>query len=207
MNQKWILLFAVLALSACQSKKPQVVAAVPAPEVVVLSPALVDPVVVAAPVVAEVPAPVAPAPVVALAPAVVAPVVAAHPVVPAKPVVAAPVVKPVPKVTVPAPVAAVTKLVTIPVVAKAAGLTDVEALALAKKKNCLACHAVDKKVVGPAWKDVAAKYRGNAGAQAKLEAKVAKGGSGSWGAMPMPPQPQVAAEERTQLVRFILNLK
>ncbi|MEQ1914194.1 MAG: c-type cytochrome [Sideroxydans sp.] len=199
MNQKWILLFAVLALSACQSKKPQVVAVVPAPEVVALVPA---------PVLAEEPAPVAPATVVEPAvPVVVAPVVATQPVVPANPVVVAPVVKPIPKVTASAPVAAVTKPVTAPVVAKVAGLTDAEALALAKKKNCLACHAVDKKVVGPAWKDVAAKNRGDAGAQAKLEAKIAKGGSGAWGAMPMPAQPQVAAEERTQLVRFILNLK
>ena len=53
--------------------------------------------------------------------------------------------------------------------------------ALAKKYNCLACHAVDKKVIGPAYKDVAAKYKGDAGAEAKLIAKVKNGGSGTWG--------------------------
>jgi len=60
--------------------------------------------------------------------------------------------------------------------------------ALAKKKNCLACHAVDKKVVGPAYKDVAAKYAGQNVAP-KLVAKVMKGGSGVWGAIPMPANP------------------
>lgn len=82
-----------------------------------------------------------------------------------------------------------------------------EAIALAKKRNCFACHMVDKKVVGPAWKDIAAKYRGDAGAQARLEGKIAKGGSGVWGSMAMPAQPQLSAEERTLLTRFILNLK
>jgi cytochrome c len=66
---------------------------------------------------------------------------------------------------------------------------------------------IDKKVVGPAWKDVAAKYRGDAGAQARMEAKIGKGGSGAWGSMAMPAQPQVTAEERVLLARFILNLK
>jgi len=62
-------------------------------------------------------------------------------------------------------------------------------------------------VVGPAWKDVAAKYRGDAGAQARLETKIAKGGSGAWGSMAMPAQPQLNEAERTLLVRYILNLK
>jgi len=92
-------------------------------------------------------------------------------------------------------------------VAAPTAVSDAEGLALAKKRNCLACHAVDKKVVGPAWKEVAAKYRGDAGAQARMEVKIGKGGSGAWGSMAMPPQPQVTAEERTTLARFILNLK
>src|SRR5512135_937711 len=63
--------------------------------------------------------------------------------------------------------------------------------ALAKKYNCLACHAVDKKVIGPAYQDVAAKYKGDAGAEAKLIAKVKNGGSGTWGQIPMPPNSSV----------------
>ena len=78
---------------------------------------------------------------------------------------------------------------------------------MAKAKNCLACHAVDKKVVGPAYKDVAAKYAGQKDAPAKLEAKVMKGGSGVWGPVPMPDNPQVNAAEAMQLVAWILTLK
>jgi cytochrome c len=79
--------------------------------------------------------------------------------------------------------------------------------ALAKKKNCLVCHTVDKKVVGPSYKDVAAKYKGDASAVAKLSAKVIKGGSGSFGAAPMPANPQVNEAEAKQLVTWILSLK
>ncbi|MDH2916322.1 MAG: c-type cytochrome [Gallionella sp.] len=86
-------------------------------------------------------------------------------------------------------------------------MSDADGIALAKKRNCFACHMVDKKVVGPAWKDVAVRYHGDAGAQARLEAKITKGGSGVWGSMAMPAQPQVTADECTLLVRFILNLK
>jgi len=78
---------------------------------------------------------------------------------------------------------------------------------LAKSKNCLACHSVDKKVVGPAYKDVAAKYAGDAGAEAKLIEKVMKGGKGVWGPIPMPPNPQVNAEEAKKLVEWVLSLK
>jgi len=78
--------------------------------------------------------------------------------------------------------------------------------ALAKSKNCLACHSVDKKLVGPAYKDVAAKYKGDAGAAAKLAEKVMKGGSGTWGQIPMPPNPQVNADEAKKLVEWILSL-
>jgi cytochrome c len=83
----------------------------------------------------------------------------------------------------------------------------VDALALAKKNNCLVCHAVDKKVLGPAWKDVAAKYRGDAKAEAYLVSKIAKGGSGVWGSMAMPAQPKVSEADRRTLVRFVLNLQ
>ena len=61
-------------------------------------------------------------------------------------------------------------------------------MALATSKNCMACHAVDKKLVGPSYKDVAAKYAGQKDAVDKLAAKIVKGGSGVWGAVPMPPQ-------------------
>lgn len=79
--------------------------------------------------------------------------------------------------------------------------------ALAKKKNCLVCHAVDKKLVGPAYKEVAAKYKGDASAAAKLATKVIKGGSGSFGPSPMPANPQVNEAEAKQLVAWILSLK
>lgn len=78
---------------------------------------------------------------------------------------------------------------------------------LAKKKNCLACHAVDKKVVGPSYKDVAAKYKGDKGAVDKLATKVIKGGSGSFGSVPMPANPQVNDAEAKQLVTWILGMK
>lgn len=78
---------------------------------------------------------------------------------------------------------------------------------LAQKKNCLACHAVDKKVLGPAYKDVAAKYAGQKDAVDKLAAKVVKGGSGTWGNIPMPANPQVTDAEAKQLVQWILTLK
>ncbi len=78
---------------------------------------------------------------------------------------------------------------------------------LAKKSACLACHAIDKKVVGPSYKDVAAKYKGNAGAEAMLIAKVKKGGSGTWGQIPMPPNPAVKDEDIKTLVKWILAMK
>ena len=81
-----------------------------------------------------------------------------------------------------------------------------DASALAQQKNCLGCHQVDKKVVGPAYKDVAAKYAGDAGAEAKLIAKVKSGGAGVWGQIPMPPN-NVTDEEAKKLVEWILSLK
>jgi len=79
--------------------------------------------------------------------------------------------------------------------------------ALATAKNCMACHAVDKKLVGPAFKDVAAKYKGDKSAADKLAAKVIKGGSGAWGPVPMPANPQVNDAEAHKLVAWILAQK
>ncbi|NKI96766.1 cytochrome c [Rhizobacter sp. SG703] len=78
---------------------------------------------------------------------------------------------------------------------------------LAQKKNCMACHAIDKKLVGPAYKDVAAKYAGQKDAVDKLSQKVVKGGAGVWGAVPMPANTQVSDAEAKQLVTWILGLK
>jgi cytochrome c len=78
---------------------------------------------------------------------------------------------------------------------------------LLKKNGCTACHAIDKKVVGPAYNDVAAKYKGDAGAPAKLADKVKKGGSGVWGPVPMPPNPQVKDDDLKTMISFILSLK
>lgn len=80
-------------------------------------------------------------------------------------------------------------------------------LELAQKKNCMACHAVDKKVVGPSYKDVAAKYAGQADAVATLTTKVLKGGVGNWGQIPMPANPQVTEAEAKQLVQWIMTQK
>lgn len=75
---------------------------------------------------------------------------------------------------------------------------------LAKAKGCLACHTVDKKLVGPGYQEVAAKYKGQKDAEAKLVEKVMKGGVGTWGQIPMPPN-QVSAAEATTLVKWILG--
>jgi len=79
--------------------------------------------------------------------------------------------------------------------------------ALATAKNCMACHAVDRKLVGPSYKDVAAKYNGQAGAADKLAAKILKGGSGVWGAIPMPANPQVNEADAKKLAAWILTQK
>lgn len=79
---------------------------------------------------------------------------------------------------------------------------------VAKKNNCTACHAINHKVVGPSWMDVAKKYKGNSEAEAMLIKKVSKGGSGSWGSMPMPANDPAGKkqEQMKQLVEFILGL-
>ena len=81
------------------------------------------------------------------------------------------------------------------------------ATALMQKYGCAACHAVDKKIVGPALQDVAAKYKGDKDAAAKLVQKVTAGGSGAWGSVPMPPNAQVPDADVNALVRWILALK
>lgn len=78
--------------------------------------------------------------------------------------------------------------------------------ALAKAKNCMSCHAIDKKLVGPAYKDVAAKYKGDAGAAAKLAAKIKAGGKGVWGEIPMPPN-NVTEDEAKKLATWVLSQK
>ncbi len=75
---------------------------------------------------------------------------------------------------------------------------------LAKKNNCLACHASEKKLVGPSYKDIAAKYKSDKGAVAKLAEKIKKGGSGVWGPVPMPPNAQVSDADAKALVTWIL---
>ena len=76
--------------------------------------------------------------------------------------------------------------------------------ALAQSKNCMACHAVDKKMVGPSYKDVAAKYKGK-GAEATLAAKIKKGGVGAWGNVPMPPN-NVTDAEAASLAKWVMSL-
>ena len=78
---------------------------------------------------------------------------------------------------------------------------------LAKAKNCMACHAVGNKVVGPAFKDVAAKFAGKKGAEDELVQRVLKGSSGVWGPVPMPANTQVSDAEAHTLVKWILSLK
>lgn len=78
---------------------------------------------------------------------------------------------------------------------------------LAKAKNCMACHTVASKLVGPAYKDVAAKYAGQKGAEDKLVQKVIKGGAGAWGPVPMPANPQVSEAEARSLVKWVMAQK
>ncbi|MGA7179997.1 MAG: c-type cytochrome [Thiobacillaceae bacterium] len=78
---------------------------------------------------------------------------------------------------------------------------------LAQKNGCLACHGIDKKILGPAYKDVAAKYKGDAGAEAMLFAKVKSGGKGVWGQVPMPPNPKVKDADRKQIIASVMAMK
>lgn len=83
-----------------------------------------------------------------------------------------------------------------------------DGIALAQKNNCFACHKIDTKLVGPAWRDVAKKYKGVADAEHKLVIKVSTGSVGSWGDMPMPAMaPAVKEEDIRALVKFVLSLE
>ncbi len=78
---------------------------------------------------------------------------------------------------------------------------------LAKSKNCVACHSVERKMIGPSYKSVAERYANDASAAGTLSGKVVAGGGGNWGQMPMPPQPGVSKEEAETLVKWILSLQ
>jgi len=80
-------------------------------------------------------------------------------------------------------------------------------LQLAQQQGCLGCHSVDKRIVGPAWKDVANKYRGDAGAEARLLKKVREGGKGNWGDIVQPPNTTTSDADLKTLVKFVLSLK
>ena len=79
--------------------------------------------------------------------------------------------------------------------------------ALAKSKNCMACHAAERKLVGPSYKSVAQKYAGDAKAADMLAIKIVKGGAGVWGAIPMPANPQVSEADAKKLVAWVLSMK
>jgi cytochrome c len=96
--------------------------------------------------------------------------------------------------------------VAIGLIANGAALAA-DAQQLLKAKNCLACHTLDKKLVGPAYKDVAAKYKSRKDAQAYLEGKIRGGSNGVWGPVPMPPNGTVSADEAKTLASFILKVK
>lgn len=177
--QNIVLASLLIALAGCQKEE-----AAPAP----------TPAAPAKPAAAEMAAPPA-----AMAAAVSQPATASTPApAAADPAAAKPAAAPAPAAA--APAVAATAAMTGP-----AGAND--PLQLAKTKGCFACHTLDKKLVGPAWKDVAAKYRGDATAEAKLVDKVGKGGVGVWGTIPMPPNTLVSEADRKTLVKFILTLK
>ena len=90
--------------------------------------------------------------------------------------------------------------------ALSAAMPALAGIELAQKKNCLSCHTLDQKLVGPAYRDVAAKYAGRDDALALLSAKVQKGGTGVWGTAVMPPNP-VTPDEARELVSWILSLQ
>lgn len=89
----------------------------------------------------------------------------------------------------------------------ALAVDEVAAMDLAKKNNCLACHSIDKKLVGPAWRDVGKKYAGDAAAAEQLAMKVKKGTKGTWGTLPMPPNATVKNDDIKTLVEYVLSLK
>ena len=99
------------------------------------------------------------------------------------------------------------KSATLAAILAIAALPAIANEELAKKNACTACHAVDKKIVGPAFKEVAAKYRNDKTAEAKLVKKVKEGGVGVWGQVPMPPNSTVSDKDIQTLVKWVLSLK
>lgn len=208
-TQNIFLMSSLVALYGCQPETPaQQAAAVPpsvasAPAEQAVHPAVSE---------ATVAAPVQQA---ELAPAEKAAQPTAHKKIVAAEKVLQPVVAENPAPAAPAPAVAVPAAKAEPAPAAETKLevkpepavSEAEAMQLAKKNNCFACHAIDKKIVGPAWKDVAAKYRGDTGAEARLSDKIAKGGSGVWGVMAMPASPQISDGDRKTLAKFVLSLK
>jgi len=134
-----------------------------------------------------------------------------EPAAPAAPAAPAPVASasPIASAAAATPVAAAPAPAPVPTAAAApAGALDQKsAEAMMQKNGCAACHGIDKKIVGPAYVDVAAKYRGDKNALAQLSQKVKAGGSGVWGAVPMPPNAQVSDADIKSLVSWILTLK
>ena len=98
------------------------------------------------------------------------------------------------------------RLIALTVAAVVAGPAFASA-DLAKAKNCMACHATDKKLVGPSYKDVAAKYAKDKDAVAKLAVKIQKGGSGVWGPVPMPPNPGLSDADAKALATWVMSIK
>lgn len=182
-----------VSLYGCQPEAPKPTAAAPAAVEPSASPAPVEP--AAQPVASE-----APAMVRQIEP------VSAEKTAQTKEKIAAVVKEQAPQPAVaekpaPAPVEAA------PVAKAEPAVSEADFMQLAKKGNCLACHSVDKKVVGPSFRDVAAKYRGDAGAEGRLADKIAKGGSGVWGAMAMPASPKISETDRRALAKYVLSLK
>lgn len=89
----------------------------------------------------------------------------------------------------------------------ALAIDEAAVMDLAKKNNCLACHSIDKKLVGPAWKEIGKKYAGDPSAAEQLVTKVKKGTKGNWGAIPMPPNATVKDADIKTMVEYILTLK
>ncbi len=193
---------AVLTLGGCGKQQTEEATSTMTPPAVISTPqAPAEPVVAVAPAPRvsqeEVP-PVLPAE------SVVEPSVEPVVVVPS---VAAPVIKTPPPKVVTKPVAPA----AAPVKPEVSAATTSDVLALAKQSGCLACHGVEKKVVGPAWKDVSTRYKGEADARARLIAKVKAGGKGNWtevtNGMSMPPySPRVSDQNIEILVDFVLSL-
>ena len=97
-------------------------------------------------------------------------------------------------------------LIATATIATAGQAYAADELPLAKAKNCMSCHTVDKKLVGPGYKEVAAKYKDDKSAAAKLAVKIKAGGKGAWGEIPMPPN-NVTEDEAKRLATWVLSLK